>query len=35
MQDIPCVAMGSSIHLESLYTFVLAGFEQQFIPVLA
>jgi hypothetical protein len=26
--------MSSSIHLESLHTFVLAGFEQQFIPTL-
>jgi hypothetical protein len=27
--------MSSSIHLKSLHTIVLAGFEQQFIPALA
>jgi hypothetical protein len=26
------VALSSSIHLKSLHTFVLAGFDQQFIP---
>jgi hypothetical protein len=29
------MVMGSSIHLKSLYTFVLVGFEQQFNPALA
>jgi hypothetical protein len=28
----PCEARCSSIHLKSLYTLVLADFEQQFIP---